>query len=300
MEQNNRYTHPMAKELNELERIKREARANNDIASYKKAQTDIEQIIRANPAMVSEDELNSMSPEEKASYYQTKINESKILHDEASYNLWNSRLKELESKKEVSAEETKEDYYVRLMDAINKRRSGATLTDEDKKQIIGEIYYNIDYLIANANTEEEIMDLVTKVVTDLGNDDFEKSIQSQIMTGIQEKLGERKREITNDKPKEELEVKSSSSNNIEQIRIELKKLQREYHNMLDDGHIDDDELAVLIKRMNELSKDAGSMMHNASQNERQILSMIVSNIDDELKKMKNVQAKVTDLAAKSR
>ena len=297
---NNKYTHPMAKELNELERIKREARLNNDIDTYKKAQTDIELIIRANPAMISDEELNRMSPEGKASYYQVKMNESKILHNEEAYNRWNARLIEIQSKKEASVEETKEDYYAQLMDAVNKRKSGATFTEEEKKQIIGEIHYNIDYLIANANTEEEIMGLVTKVVTDLGNDDFEKSIQNQIMTGIQEKLAKRKQELTNEKPKEESEVKSSPSNNIEQIRIDLKKLQREYHNMLEDGYIDDDELSVLIKRTSELSKDAGSMMHSASQSERQILSVIISNIDEEVKKMKNTQQKVTDLAARSR
>lgn len=318
IQSNNRYMHPMAKELNALEKAKQDARRNNDIEAYKRAQADIEEIIRNNPATVSPEKWDSMSIDEQISYVQIKMNESKILHDKDSYNYWNANLANLQSKKQETQSMPKEEtpinnsqvstnekgsnnYYEQLLSAINQRRTSTNITEEEKKQIIGEIHYNMGYLVENTNTDTQIMDLLSKVVVDLSRDDFEKRIQEQIIAEIQEKYNKQKKENIIEPPKEEQAPAEKTGINTEQLKNNLKKFQTEYQNMLSDGYIDDDELSILIKRMNELSKNAdGLMKPTLTPRERQILNVVIDSIDEEKKKMIQMQNKVEEISRGSR
>ena len=102
-------------------------------------------------------------------------------------------------------------------------------------------------------------------------------------------------------PKEEQAPAEKTGINIEQLKNNLKKLQTEYQNMLSDGYIDDDELSILIKIMNELSKNAdGLMKPTLTPRERQILNVVIDSIDEEKKKMIQMQNKVEEISRGSR
>ena len=128
---------------------------------------------------VSPEKWDNMSNDEKITFIQLKMNEAKVLNDEDQYAYWNANLQKLQEKKD--------DYYQQLMNAINKRRSNNNISEEEKQQILGEIYFCIDNLVKEANTDEEVINLVSKVIDDLNRDDFEKNIQQQILTDLQEK-----------------------------------------------------------------------------------------------------------------
>ena len=314
VQNNNRYIHPMANELNELEKVKQDARANNDIEAYKKAQTDIEQTIRQNPATASPEKWDSMSVDEQISYIQVKINESKILHDQDAYNFWNANLINLQNKKQVQQSTHKEkgtlvnnsqtsphekgpdNYYEQLLSAVNRRRTSTSLNEAEKKQIIGEIYYNMGYLVKNVNSDEKIVDLLSKIVVDLSHDDFENNIQKQIIAELQEKYN-KKSTIAVSKEEHVLAEKTNISSNVEKLKNSLNRLQTEYQNMLSDGYVDDEELSILIRRMNELSNNADGLMKSSlTPKERQILNFIIYNIDEEKKKIILMQNKVEEIS----
>lgn len=92
------FTHPKADLLNELEKQKKDALANNDEVAYKFAQSNIERIIRENQVQVSPEQWDSMTYDERKAFILIKMKESKVLNDEVSFNFWNSNLKKLEEK----------------------------------------------------------------------------------------------------------------------------------------------------------------------------------------------------------
>lgn len=243
---------------------------------------------------VSPEKWDNMSNDEKITFIQLKMNEAKVLNDEDQYAYWNANLQKLQEKKD--------DYYQQLMNAINKRRTNNNISEEEKQQILGEIYFCIDNLVKEANTDEEVINLVSKVIDDLNRDDFEKNIQQQILTDLQEKQNKKKessQQATNDN-KEPDTKKSELQNSLDDLRGKLNKLQEEYHEMLSDGVIDENELEVLIRKINELSADAdGLLMFIATQTERQILNSIIDNIQEEKMKMKKTLNNMKDVARTS-
>ena len=81
---------------------------------------------------------DSMSIDEQISYIHAKMNESRSLHDQDSYNYWNANLINLQRKKQERETSIKDplndskqppsknessDYYQGLMDAVNRRRT---------------------------------------------------------------------------------------------------------------------------------------------------------------------------------
>ena len=243
---------------------------------------------------VSPKKWDNMSKEEKITFVQLKMNEAKVLNDEGQYEYWKATLQKLQEKKD--------DYYQKLMSAINKRRTNNNISEEEKQQIFGEIYFCIDNLVKEANTDEEVINLVSKVIDDLNRDDFEKNIQQHIITDLHEKQAKKKElstQTTNDN--KELDTKKSGlQDSLDDLRGKLKKLQEEYHEMFSDGVIDENELEVLIRKMNELSKDAdGLLMFITTQTERKILNSIIDNIQEEKMKMKKTLNNMTDIARTS-
>lgn len=243
---------------------------------------------------VSPKKWDNMSKEEKNTFVQLKMNEAKVLNDEDQYEYWKATLQKLQEKKD--------DYYQKLMSAINKRRTNNNISEEEKQQIFGEIYFCIDNLVKEANTDEEVINLVSKVIDDLNRDDFEKNIQQHIITDLHEKIAKKKElstQTTNDN--KELDTKKSGlQDSLDDLRGKLNKLQEEYHEMFSDGVIDENELEVLIRKMNELSKDAdGLLMFITTQTERKILNSIIDNIQEEKMKMKKTLNNMTDIARTS-
>lgn len=92
------YRHPMARELNELQRRLQIAKQNNDISLCEKLYNEIKSIIENNRAEVSPEQWDAMNIEERKSFIETKIREAEILKDEDDLNYWNANLNYLNSK----------------------------------------------------------------------------------------------------------------------------------------------------------------------------------------------------------
>lgn len=308
------FSHPKADLLNELEKQKKEALAHNDQVAYNFAQSNIERIIRENPVEVSPDQWDSMKYEEKKAFILIKMKESKVLNDEVSFNFWNSNLKQLEVKKvempinvqiteskvvsenksvqeqslqnetkKESSVETTSSLYDKMMNAVKKSRID-NLSPEEKKQIVGKIYYYEGFLVDSLKDEKVVGDILAKAIQDFSSSQFEQSIFNSLLSDLQERL-------TVISPKQtEKQVKSDTNNdfmlNISNMRKEMNKLSVEYKQMLSDGVIDDQELDYLITRMQELYRNALSLKgNNLSSKEYQIANEIVLSISNEQNKM---------------
>ena len=298
----------------------------------------------------NETQLNVESSKEKAvvqstqqveQNVQTNFNEierqmqiAKQNNDIDAFKYWSENLTNIQNRKQEEqlipkAKETVENnnqaptkmnesnyYYNQLLSAINRRRSSNNLTDEEKQQIVGEIYYNMGYLAKYTSTEAEIMELVSKVINDLNNDDFEKNIQNQIINEIQEEYNERKNKSPietsieeqssikqlNNISEQPIETKSDSLNfsvMIDQLKAQNNQISSEYKSMLSDGYIDDNELAILINRLNTLSDNAAiikSMVTNQSQ--EAMINSIIEMIDHENAKMTTMQDGINNIGKK--
>ena len=311
------YQHPMANELNELERQKQIAKQNNDEDAYKYAQSNIERIINQNQATISPEKWNSLSTDEQIAFIELKINESKILHDKDAFDYWNANLNSLKAKKTqtgiddnesiakhkemVEHKEPKQDYkyyYEKLMKAVKKRQAMMNATEEEKKQITDEIFYNEGYLIEKLSNEEEIREIMTSVVNDLSGNEPDVKLQNIIIEDMQERLKKLNNKFqtgpVDNIPKEEpIEDKSDSldfSVMINQLRNQNSQISSEYKSMLSDGYIDDEELAILISRLKDLSDNASvikSMVTDKSQ--EAMIDSIVEMINQENIKMTTMQ-----------
>lgn len=310
------FTHPKADLLNELEKQKKDALANNDEVAYNFAQSNIERIIRENQVQVSPGQWDSMTYDERKAFILIKMKESKVLNDEVSFNFWNSNLKQLEEKKQetpVNAQvsqnittpitpqeeqsmqnktqyaqpniENSETLYDKMISALRKSRID-NLTQDEKKQIVGEIYYYEGFLVESLRNERDIGDVLTKAMQDFSNSQFEQSVLSSLIYELQERL-----KIVSPKKNEEVKEEIKVDNNgfltnINNLKQEMNTLSVEYRQMLSDGMIDDQELDYLITRMQELYRTAMSLKgNNLSPKEYQIVNEIVSSISNEQRKM---------------
>lgn len=306
------FTHPKADLLNELEKQKKDALANNDEVAYNFAQSNIERIIRENQVQVSPEQWDSMTYDERKAFILIKMKESKVLNDEVSFNFWNSNLKQLEEKKQgtpVNAQvsenvttpitpqeeqpqqnnlqdtktsiETTASLYDKMISALRKSRIG-NLTQDEKKQIVGEIYYYEGFLVESLRNERDIGVVLTKAMQDFSNSQFEQSVLSSLISELQERL-----KIVSPKKNEELKVDDGSIlSNINILRQEMIKLSAEYDEIRSDGKVDDQELDYLITRMQKLYRTAMSLKgNNLSPKEYQIVNEIIASISNEQRKM---------------
>lgn len=199
------YQHPMANELNELERQKQITKQNNDEVAYNYAQSNIERIIKENRAQVSPEQWDAFSVDEKKSYIQTKMREAKILNDQDEFNFWNANLKQLDNQEQVIGQK------------------------EDKQ-------YSTTPPKVNSSD----------------------SLDFSVM--------------------------------INQLKNQNIQISSEYKEMLSDGYIDDNELAILISRLKDLSDNAPvikSMVTDKSQ--EAMIDSIVEMINQESIKMTTMQ-----------
>ncbi len=309
------FSHPKADLLNELEKQKKEALAQNDQVAYNFSQSNIERIVRENPVEVSAEQWASMGYEERKSFIMIKMKESKVLNDEVNFNFWNSNLRQLEEKKQEILNrnnqitendknslsqlqqikeqpvrsnndsrqmiDTTNSLYEKMVNALNKSRIG-NLTETEKKQIVGEIYYYEGFLVESIKDEKTVGEIMAKAIQDFSNTQFEQSIFNSLVSELQERL-----KIIAPKNIEEEKFKNSNfSSNISVLKQEMSKLSIEYKEMLSDGMIDDQELEYLIEKMQILHDDAMSLKgNNLSHKEYQIVNDIISSILKEQSKM---------------
>lgn len=314
--QSNLFVHPKADELNDLERQKQIAKQEGDEVLYNYAQSSIEKIIRENQVTVTPEQWDAMSIDQQISFIQLKINESKVLHDKDAFDYWNTNLVSLKNKKnggnireyqsplynsspvEQSHDIENKDYkyyYQEMMKAVQKRRDMSSLSEGEKKQIIGEIFYNQGYLIESLNTEKEFREVMTAVVNDLDQNELDVKLQNIILNDIQEryeKLNGKTQTVDSHNNKKTNDVKIEQSELkffIDHLREQMNKVSQEYTEMSLDG-LDDEELAILIKRIKELTDSAYSLKPLATTlKERSLLNSIIDMLDEEHVKMTKMQ-----------
>lgn len=86
------YSHPEKETLNELEKMKSQAKKDNDEIAYRYASSNIERIVKENPIEVTKEQWETFSNQQKESYMKLKIKESKVLKDRDSYQYWQTNL----------------------------------------------------------------------------------------------------------------------------------------------------------------------------------------------------------------
>lgn len=319
-----------------MERKKQIAKQNNDEVAYKYAQSSIEKIIRESRMEVSPQQWDSMSIQEQIAFVKIKINEAKILHDQDDYNYWNSNLNSLNEKLVSQSEvkefhqptynsaptsssnnndyqemiqelETKKDYnyyFDEMLKATQQYNPNVQITEEQKKQLIGEIFYNEGYLIESLTNDEELRQIMTRSVNELSNNEMQIKLQNIILTEIQEKYKQLHPEKQEVEQHQNIQNTTGNKNNegldlsvlIEQLRMELNQVQNAYRSMLSDGYIDDEELATLLGMVNKVINDGYSLKSLATeQSDLRVISVIINSLEEEQKKMNKMQNGIEEI-----
>ena len=319
-----------------MERQKQIAKQNNDEVAYKYAQSSIEKIIRESRMEVSPQQWDSMSIQEQIAFVKIKINEAKILHDQDDYNYWNSNLNSLNEKLVSQSEvkefhqptynsastsssnnndyqemiqklETKKDYnyyFDEMLKATQQYNPNVQITEEQKKQLIGEIFYNEGYLIESLTNDEELRQIMTRSVNELSNNEMQIKLQNIILTEIQEKYKQLHPEKQEVEQHQNIQNTTGNKNNegldlsvlIEQLRMELNQVQNAYRSMLSDGYIDDEELATLLGMVNKVINDGYSLKSLATeQSDLRVISVIINSLEEEQKKMNKMQNGIEEI-----
>ena len=195
---------------------------------------------------------------------------------------------------EMTQEQGKKDYkyyYQELMKAVEKRNNLVNLTEAEKKQIVGEIFYNQGFLVENLNTQQEFNEVMNSLENDLNDIQLKKIILADMQERYNKLFKNNNDSLDNHQQvhttlKEQTELTTF----INQLREKMNKVKAEYKYMLLDGYIDDVELAVLISRTNELIDNANSLKTLANnQNEVILLNSIAEMLQNEQKKMITMQ-----------
>lgn len=333
------YRHPKAHELNEIERRKQIAKQNNDISLYQQLQNQIENIIRTNRAQVNPQQWDAMSIEERKSFVQIKILEAKVLKDEDDFNYWNANLNSLNSKNleesqvsenqhssynNVSTQERPKDdyqqmnqkagenkdynyYFNEMFKAVQRYNPNVSMTEKEKKQLIGEIFYNEGYLIESLSNDEEIRQVMTRSVNELNNNEMQVRLQNIVLVEMQEKYKQLHPDIKTDEEPIRTEVKDNNSYNasndnlnlsglVGQLKNELIKVQKAYRFMMSDGYIDDDELTTLISMNNKIINDGYSLKELATDpSDLRKINVIVNSLEEQQKKMNTMLNSIEEI-----
>lgn len=195
---------------------------------------------------------------------------------------------------EMTQEQGKKDYkyyYQELMKAVEKRTNLVNPTEAEKKQIVGEIFYNQGFLVENLNTQQEFNEVMNSLENDLNDIQLKKIILADMQERYNKLFKNNNDSLDNHQQvhttlKEQTELTTF----INQLREKMNKVNAEYKYMLLDGYIDDVELAVLISRTNELIDNANSLKTLANnQNEVILLNSIAEMLQNEQKKMITMQ-----------
>lgn len=325
--------HPKSDELNELEKQKQIAKQNNDEVAYNYAQSAIEKIIRETRMEVSPEKWDLMSIQEQIAFVKIKMNEAKILSDYDEFNYWNTNLKNLNTKlvsqsevteyyqpsqdsihasnevnndnsepknQEIAANQDYNYYFDEIVKVTRRYNPNEQMTEEEKKQLIGEIFYYEGYLIRSLTNGEEFRHIFSRAVTELNENEMQIKLQDVIVADMNEIFNKLYPELKQRQEVRKVVKQESVKNNsndklnlslfIDQLRKELKHIQRIYHNMLSDGMIDDIELANLLQMVKKVIDDGYSLKVLATEpNDLKVISVIINTLEEEQKKMTKLQ-----------
>ena len=203
--------------------------------------------------------------------------------------------------------ETKKDYnyyFDEMLKATQQYNPNIQMTDEQKKQLIGEIFYNEGYLIESLSNDEELRQIMTRSVNELSNNEMQIKLQNIILTEIQEKYKQFHPEKQEVEQNQNVKKTTENKNNegldlsvlIEQLRNELNQVQNAYRSMLSDGYIDDEELATLLGMVNKVINNGYSLKSLATdQSDLRVISVIINSLEEEQKKMNKMQNGIEEI-----
>lgn len=236
---------------------------------------------------INSDEINDV---QESSYNSVPTSSSNNNYQEMSH--------ELETKKDYNY------YFEEMLKATQQYNLNAQITEEQKKQLIGKIFYNEGYLIESLSNDEELRRIMTRSVNELSNNEMQIKLQNIILTEIQEKY----KQLHPEKQvvEQHLNVQNTTENKnndrlnlsilIEQLRMELNQVKNAYRSMLSDGYIDDEELATLLGMVNKVINDGYSLKSLATdQSDLRVISVIINSLEEEQKKMNKMQNGIEEI-----
>ena len=208
--------------------------------------------------------------------------------------------------------ETKKDYnyyFDEMLKATQQYNPNIQMTDEQKQQLIGEIFYNEGYLIESLSNDGELRQIMTRSVNELSNNEMQIKLQNIILTEIQEKYKQFHPEKQEVEQNQNVKKTTENKNNegldlsvlIEQLRNELNQVQNAYRSMLSDGYIDDEELATLLGMVNKVINNGYSLKSLATdQSDLRVISVIINSLEEEQKKMNKMQNGIEEIGRSMR
>ena len=191
-----------------------------------------------------------------------------------------------------------------MLKATQQYDPNVQMAEEQKKQLIGEIFYNEGYLIESLTNDEELRQIMTRSVNELSNNEMQIKLQNIILTEIQEKYKQLHPEKQEVEQHQNIQNTTGNKNNegldlsvlIEQLRMELNQVQNAYRSMLSDGYIDDEELATLLGMVNKVINDGYSLKSLATeQSDLRVISVIINSLEEEQKKMNKMQNGIEEI-----
>lgn len=218
-------------------------------------------------------------------------------------NDYQEMIQELETKKDYNY------YFDEMLKATQQYNPNIQMTDEQKKQLIGEVFYNEGYLIESLSNDEELRQIMTRSVNELSNNEMQIKLQNIILTEIQEKYKQFHPEKQEVKQNQNVKKTTENKNNegldlsvlIEQLRNELNQVQNAYRSMLSDGYIDDEELATLLGMVNKVINNGYSLKSLATdQSDLRVISVIINSLEEEQKKMNKMQNEIEEIGRSMR
>lgn len=218
-------------------------------------------------------------------------------------NDYQEMIQELETKKDYNY------YFDEMLKATQQYNPNIQMTDEQKKQLIGEIFYNEGYLIESLSNDEELRQIMTRSVNELSNNEMQIKLQNIILTEIQEKYKQFHPEKQEVEQNQNVKKTTENKNNegldlsvlIEQLRNELNQVQNAYRSMLSDGYIDDEELATLLGMVNKVINNGYSLKSLATdQSDLRVISVIINSLEEEQKKMNKMQNGIEEISRSMR
>lgn len=257
---------------------------------------ELQKEIGIDPDLIEQINSDKINDVQESSYNSVPISSS-------NNNNYQEMIQELETKKDYNY------YFDEMLKATQQYNPNIQMTDEQKKQLIGEIFYNEGYLIESLSNDEELRQIMTRSVNELSNNEMQIKLQNIILTEIQEKHKQFHPEKQEVEQNQNVKKTTENKNNegldlsvlIEQLRNELNQVQNAYRSMLSDGYIDDEELATLLGMVNKVINDGYSLKSLATdQSDLRVISVIINSLEEEQKKMNKMQNGIEEIGRSMR
>ena len=191
-------------------------------------------------------------------------------------------------------------YFDEMVKLTQKYNSNEQMKEEQRKQLISEIFYNESYLVESLTNDEEIRQIMNRSVNELDNNEIQIKLQNVILNEIQEKYKQlhpvqqtKEENVSNNNFKNK---ESNLSVLISQLKTKLNRIQDSYHSMLSDGYIDDKELATLLALINKVIGEGYALKSLATDsNDLKVISVIIDSLEKEQTKMNKMQNGIEEM-----